>query len=68
MSEYVKIYFKDIRPMLQRASKKQTAALFLAALDYAQYGKIPQTEPGDWMHDRFAALKRRIDEGSGGNG
>ena len=35
MSGYVKIHFADVRPILEGASKKQVAALFLAILDYA---------------------------------
>ena len=66
MSGYVKIYFSDVRPILEGASKKQIAALFLAILDYAETGKEPQRKPKDpfsaWLLSVFPKIKARIDE------
>lgn len=66
MSGYVKIHFSDVRPILEGASKKQIAALFLAILDYAETGKEPQRKPKDpfsaWLLSVFPKIKARIDE------
>ena len=66
MSGYVKIYFSDVRPILEGASKKQIAALFLAVLDYAETGKEPQRKSKDpfsaWLLSVFPKIKARIDE------
>ena len=68
MSGYVKIHFSDVRPILEGASKKQVAALFLAILDYAETGKEPQRKPKDpfsaWLLSAFPKIKARIDEGN----
>ena len=70
MKDHVKIYFKDVRPVLDHASRKQTAALFLAILDYAETGKEPQRKPKDpfsaWLLSVFPKIKARIDEDGGG--
>lgn len=67
MKDHVKIYFKDVRPVLDHASKKQTAALFLAILDYAETGQQPEKKPEDpfnaWLLSVFPLFKARIDEG-----
>ena len=70
MTDHVKIYFKDVRPVLDHASRKQTAALFLAILDYAEKGQQPKKKAEDpfsaWLLSVFPMFKARIDEEGGG--
>ena len=70
MTDHVKIYFKDVRPVLDHASRKQAAALFLAILDYAEKGQQPKKKAEDpfsaWLLSVFPLFKARIDGEGGG--
>ncbi len=69
MHDGVFIRFDVVRPILERASKKQKGALFMAILDYAEDGMEPKPyDEGpftDWLCEVFPAVKEMIDGGGG---
>lgn len=62
----IDINMKATRKALFRASKKQTALLFRALLDYAEYGRQPSRDPeepySEWLLRVFPEVIESAEE------